>query len=93
MKQFVKIVQEEKFLVLSLLFLCVAGVGAMEYPQMQMLKIIRVIVLALVGIIGAIKVHKKLKSGASDIQATAMDWFGSFLILTIGNNIIASFVM
>lgn len=86
MKHFVKTIQEEKFLVLSLLFLCIAGVGAMEYPQM--FKIISVIVLSLVGIIGAVKVHKKLQSGASDLQSVAMNWFGSFLILTMGNTII-----
>jgi Domain of unknown function (DUF4134) len=53
-----------------------------------MFKIITVIVLALVGIIGAVKVYKKLQSGASDLQSVAMNWFGSFLILTIGNTII-----
>ena len=91
MKQFVKKIQEEKFLVLSLLFLCIAGVGATESPQI--FRIITVIVLAFVGIVGVIKVYKRLQSGASDLQPVAMDWFGSLLILTIGNNIIVSFVI
>ncbi len=78
--------QEGRLVRISLLFLIIAGVGATKSPQM--FKIITVIILALVGIIGAIKVHKKFESGASDLQPVAMDWFGSFLILTIGNTII-----
>ncbi len=91
MKQLVNNSQGQRFLALSLLFLVIAGVGASEAPKM--FSIIRVILIAFVGIIGAIKVKRKLDSGASDIQATAINWFGSFLILTMGNNIIVSFVM
>lgn len=84
MKQLVNQTQGQRFLALSLLFLVPAGVAP------QMFKIIVVVIIALVGIIGAIKVHKKLKSGAADIQATALNWFGSFLILTILNTVMQS---
>ncbi|MCU0467446.1 MAG: DUF4134 domain-containing protein [Arcicella sp.] len=85
MKQLVKNTQGQRFLALSLLFLVIAGVVALDAPKM--FSIIRVILIAFVGIIGAVKVHKKLKSGASDIQAMAMTWFGSFLILLMGNTL------
>ena len=86
MKQLVKNTQVQRFLGASLLFLFIAGVGAVEASQM--FRIIMVFVIAFVGIIGAVKVHKKLKSGASDIKATAITWFGSFLILSMGNTLI-----
>jgi Domain of unknown function (DUF4134) len=89
MKQLVKNTQGQRFLGASLLFLGIAGVGAVEAPQM--FRIIMVFVIAFIGIIGAVKVHKKLKSGASDIQATAITWFGSFLILTMINTVIGHF--
>ena len=88
MKQLVNQTQGQRFLALSLLFLAPAGVGLTVTPQM--FKIIVVVIIALVGIIGAVKVHKKLESVASDIQATAITWFGSFLILTILNTAIQS---
>lgn len=88
MKQLVNQTQGQRFLALSLLFLAPAGVGLTATPQIS--KIIVVVIIALVGIIGAIKVHKKLKSGAADIQATALNWFGSFLILTILNTVMHS---
>lgn len=86
MKQLVKNTQGQRFLGASLLFLFISGVGAVEVPQM--LDKIMFIVLAFVGIIGAIKVFKKWKNGASDLQPVAMDWFGCFLILLISNNVI-----
>jgi hypothetical protein len=85
MKQLVKNTQGQRFLGASLLFLFIYGVGAVEASQM--FRIIMVFVIALIGIIGAVKVHKKLKSGASDIQATAITWFGSFLILMMINTV------
>ena len=88
MKQLVNQTQGQRFLALSLLFLVSAGVGLTATPQI--FRIIVVSIIALVGIIGAIKVHKKLKSGAADIQATALNWFGSFLILTILNTVMQS---
>jgi Domain of unknown function (DUF4134) len=88
MKQLVNQTQGQRFLALSLLFLVPAGVGLTATSQI--FRIIVVSIIALVGIIGAIKVHKKLKSGAADIQATALNWFGSFLILTILNTVMQS---
>ena len=88
MKQLVNQTQGQRFLALSLLFLVPAGVGLTVTPQI--FRIIVVSIISLVGIIGAIKVHKKLKSGAADIQATALNWFGSFLILTILNTVMQS---
>jgi len=85
MKQLVNQTQGQRFLALSLLFLVIAGVGAKEAPKM--FSIIMVIVIAFVGIVGAIKVHKKFKSGAADIQPAAINWFGSFLMLLMGNTL------
>ena len=86
MKQFLMKMQEGRLVRLSLFFLIIAGVGAMEAPQM--VRMIMVIVLALVGSIASVKVYKKWKSGASDLLPVAMDWYGSFLILVFGYNTI-----
>lgn len=88
MKQLVKNTQIQRLLGLSLLFLSIAGVGAMEAPQM--FSKILCIVLAFVGIIASVKVLKKWKSEASDLQPAAIAWFGSFLMLMIGNTIMLS---
>ena len=85
MKQVKKNTQGQRFLGTSLLFLFISGVGAVEIPQI--LDKIMVIVLAFVGVIGAIKVFKKWKNGASDLQPVAMDWFGCFLMLLISSNV------
>jgi hypothetical protein len=85
MKQLVKSTQGQRFLGASSLFLFIPDVGATE--ALQMFSIVMVFVIAIIGIIGAVKVSKKLKSGASDIQATAITWFGSFLTLMMINTI------
>jgi hypothetical protein len=85
MKHLVKNAQGQRFLGIPLLFLFISGVGAVE--ALQTFSTVMVFVIALIGIIGAVKVSKKLKSGASDIQATAITWFGSFLILTMLNTV------
>ena len=85
MKQLKKNTQGQRFLGISLLFLFISGMGAVEVSQM--LDKIMVIVLVFVGVIGAIKVFKKWKNGASDLQSVAMDWFGCFLMLLISNNV------
>lgn len=85
MKHLVKNAQGQRFLGASLPFLFISGVGAVE--ALQTFSKVMVFVIALIGIIGAVKVSKKLKSGASDIQATAITWFGSFLILTMLNTV------
>lgn len=85
MKQLVKNTQGQRFLGASLPFLFISGVEAAE--ALQMFRIVMVFVIAFIGIIGAVKVFKKLKSGASDIQATAITWFGSFLILLMINTV------
>lgn len=89
MKQLVKSTQGQRFLGTSSLFLFIPDVGATE--ALQMFRIVMVFVIAFIGIIGAIKVSKKLKSGAFDIQATAITWFGSFLTLLIINTVIGHF--
>ncbi len=85
MKHLVKNAQEQRFLGASLPFLFISGVGAVE--ALQTFSKVMVFVIAFIGIIGAVKVSKKLKSGASDIQVTAITWFGSFLILTMLNTV------
>jgi Domain of unknown function (DUF4134) len=91
MKQLVKSTQEQRFFGASSLFLFIPDVGATE--ALQMFSIVMVFVTAFTGIIGAVKVSKKLKNGASDIQATAITWFGSFLILTIINTVMRHFII
>lgn len=89
MKQLVNQTQGQTILGLSLLFMFIAGVGTFEATP-QMFSKILTILLAFVGIIGAVKVFKKFKNGASDIQPAATAWFGSFLMLLVGNTIIVS---
>ncbi|MCU0467526.1 MAG: DUF4134 domain-containing protein [Arcicella sp.] len=89
MKQLLKTSQGQKDLGISLLALCIAGVVALQAPLMVS-RIIMCLVIASVGIIGAVKVHRKMKSGAADLQATAMNWFGSFLVLMMANTILFS---
>ena len=88
MKQLVTKTQGLRFLALSLLFLAIGSVAVKEVPRM--FSIIMVVVIAFVGITGAIKVHKKLESGASDTKAAAINWFGSFLILVMLNTMLRS---
>ena len=73
MKQLKKNTQGQRFLGASLLFLFISGVGAVEVPQM--LDKIMVIVLAFVGVIGAIKVFK---SGRTELPIYNLwQWIGS----------------
>lgn len=86
MKQLVKKTRVQTILGLSLLFLYIGTFKAAP----QMFSKIMCIVLAFVGIIGAVKVYKKLKSGASDLQSAAITWFGSYLFLLVGNTVMLS---
>ena len=88
MKQLVTKTQGLRFFALSLLFLAIGSVAVKEAPRM--FGIIMVVVIAFVGTIGMIKVRKKFESGASDTQAAAINWFGSFLILVILNTMLRS---
>ena len=88
MKQLVTKTQGLRFLALSFFFLAIGSVAVKEAPRM--FSIIMLVVIAFVGTIGMIKVHKKFKSGASDTQAAAINWFGSFLILVMLNTMLRS---
>lgn len=88
MKQLVTKTQGLRLLALSLLFLAIGSVAVKEAPRM--FSIIMVVVIAFVGIIGAIIVRKKFESGASDTQAAAINWFGSFIILVMLNTMLRS---
>ena len=86
MKQLLKKTPVQTILGLSFLFLYIEAMQAAP----QMFSKIICILLAFVGIIGAVKVFYKWKSGASDLQPTAMAWFGSFLTLLMGSTIMLS---
>ena len=88
MTKFLIKMQEGRLVIIFLLFLISAGVGATENPRM--FHIIMSIVTTIVGSIAMVKLLKKWKSGDSDLLSTSMGWFGSFFILLMGNNIIAS---
>ena len=89
MKQLLKNIQGKTALALSLLFLSIAGVGATEV-SLEMFNKMMCFVLAIVGSIGSVKIYRKWKIGASDIQPTAITWFGSFLFLLVGNTLMLS---
>ena len=86
MKQLVKKTPVQTIIGLSFLFLFI---GAMATAPQIVNKITNVL-LILVGIIGSVKVWNKWKSGASDLQPTAMTWFGSYLFLLVGNTVMLS---
>ena len=86
MKQLLKKTPVQTILGLSFLFLFI---GAMATAPQIVNKITNVL-LILVGIIGAVKVWNKWKSGASDVQPTAMTWFGSYLTLLMLSTILFS---
>lgn len=76
MKQLLKKCKDKKPLDFPYFFCASLAWELSKAPQM--FSEIMCIVLASVGIIGAVKVYKKWKSGASDFQPATITWFGSF---------------